>query len=558
MSKNILKKEKVKRKVYVVGHLNPDTDSICSAIAYANLKNHLPGASEKIYEPRRAGQINEETQHVLKSFGLKPPKLLSNLRVQVKDVDLRKIEGVKTSVPIKRAWEIMKEEKMKTLPVTRDSKLEGLITVGDIATSYMDVHDSTVLSEARTQYRNISNAVDGRVLQGNHHGYFQEGKVAIAASGVAQMKALIEKDDLVIMGNVEELELCAVDINVSCMVICRAEKVEKEILKKAAEKEIVVIATPHDVFTTARLINQSIPVKYFMTKDHLVSFHMDEYVDDVREIMTKKKFRDFPILDAVGNFEGFISRRRLLKARKKQVILVDHNEKAQAVDGIDEAEVLEIIDHHRLSSIETIGPVFFRNQPVGCTGTIVYQMYQEEQVEIEPKMAGILCAAILSDTLMFRSPTCTPLDEAAARRLAEIAGIDVEEFAYEMFNAGSNLGNKTAEEICFLDFKQFQVGDTTFGVGQVNSMSATELGEIKKKVESYLDTARSNHGLNMIYLMLTNIVTESTELLCAGDSAREQIIAAYDMPLNDDALILKGVVSRKKQLLPTLVGALQQ
>lgn len=558
MAKNILKKEEVKRKVYVVGHLNPDTDSICSAIAYANLKNHLPGASEKIYEPRRAGQINEETQHVLKSFGLKPPKLLSNLRVQVKDVDLRKIEGVKTSVPIKRAWEIMKEEKMKTLPVTRDSKLEGLITVGDIATSYMDVHDSTVLSEARTQYRNISNAVDGRVLQGNHHGYFQEGKVAIAASGVAQMKALIEKDDLVIMGNVEELELCAVDINVSCMVICRAEKVEKEILKKAAEKEIVVIATPHDVFTTARLINQSIPVKYFMTKDHLVSFHMDEYVDDVREIMTKKKFRDFPILDAVGNFEGFISRRRLLKARKKQVILVDHNEKAQAVDGIDEAEVLEIIDHHRLSSIETMGPVFFRNQPVGCTGTIVYQMYQEEQVEIEPKMAGILCAAILSDTLMFRSPTCTPLDEAAARRLAEIAGIDVEEFAYEMFNAGSNLGNKTAEEICFLDFKQFQVGDTTFGVGQVNSMSATELGEIKKKVESYLDTARSNHGLNMIYLMLTNIVTESTELLCAGDSAREQIIAAYDMPLNDDALILKGVVSRKKQLLPTLVGALQQ
>ena len=558
MSKNILKKEEVKRKVYVVGHLNPDTDSICSAIAYANLKNHLPGASEKIYEPRRAGQINEETQHVLKSFGLKPPKLLSNLRVQVKDVDLRKIEGVKTSVPIKRAWEIMKEEKMKTLPVTRDSKLEGLITVGDIATSYMDVHDSTVLSEARTQYRNISNAVDGRVLQGNHHGYFQEGKVAIAASGVAQMKALIEKDDLVIMGNVEELELCAVDINVSCMAICRTEKVEKEILKKAAEKEIVVIATPHDVFTTARLINQSIPVKYFMTKDHLVSFHMDEYVDDVREIMTKKKFRDFPILDAVGNFEGFISRRRLLKARKKQVILVDHNEKAQAVDGIDEAEVLEIIDHHRLSSIETMGPVFFRNQPVGCTGTIVYQMYQEEQVEIEPKMAGILCAAILSDTLMFRSPTCTPLDEAAARRLAEIAGIDVEEFAYEMFNAGSNLGNKTAEEICFLDFKQFQVGDTTFGVGQVNSMSATELGEIKKKVESYLDTARSNHGLNMIYLMLTNIVTESTELLCAGDSAREQIIAAYDMPLNDDALILKGVVSRKKQLLPTLVGALQQ
>lgn len=557
MSKNILKKEEVKRKVYVVGHLNPDTDSICSAIAYANLKNHLPGASEKIYEPRRAGQINEETQHVLKSFGLKPPKLLSNLRVQVKDVDLRKIEGVKTSVPIKRAWEIMKEEKMKTLPVTRDSKLEGLITVGDIATSYMDVHDSTVLSEARTQYRNISNAVDGRVLQGNHHGYFQEGKVAIAASGVAQMKALIEKDDLVIMGNVEELELCAVDINVSCMVICRAEKVEKEILKKAAEKEIVVIATPHDVFTTARLINQSIPVKYFMTKEHLVSFHMDEYVDDVREIMTKKKFRDFPILDAGGNFEGFISRRRLLKARKKQVILVDHNEKAQAVDGIDEAEVLEIIDHHRLSSIETMGPVFFRNQPVGCTGTIVYQMYQEEQVEIEPKMAGILCAAILSDTLMFRSPTCTAIDVSTAERLAEIAKIDMEELSAAMFKAGSNLEGKTPKELFYRDFKQFRAGDMQFGVGQINSMDAEEIKKMKEMLKDYLQKALRDNRVDMIFFMLTNIMAESSEILCCGQNAKQIVIEAFDLPEDSEEIILKKVVSRKKQVVPLLMAVLQ-
>lgn len=544
-----------KRKVYVVGHKNPDTDSICSAIAYANLKTKLTG---KVHEPRRAGQLNEETQYVLEHFNVKIPALLSDLREQIKDVELREVEGLKESISIRTAWEKMAEINVHTLPVTRDGKLEGVITKGDIAQSYMDVYDSTVLSKARTQYRNIARAVEGEVLTGNEHSYLLKGKVAIAASSRVLMTKFIEKDDLVIIGDRIDAQQCAVDKEASCMIVCQDADIPEYIIRQAEEKQIVVIRTALDTFTAAQHIYQSIPVRYFMTKSNLVTFKMKDYVDDVKEVMARKRFRDFPIVDAKGKFLGLISRRRLLNVKKKQVILVDHNEKSQAVDGIEEADVLEIIDHHRLSSIETMGPVFFRNQPVGCTATIVYQMYQESAVEVDPTNAALLCSAIISDTLMFRSPTCTPLDEAVAKALAKIAGIEIETLAQEMFNAGSNLKGKTAEEICFLDFKQFTVNDTSFGVGQVNSMSAEELKELKEIVEPHLEKARQNHGLDMIFFMLTNIVTESSELLCSGHEAREKIINAYD--LNDDAheLMLKGVVSRKKQLVPTLVGALQQ
>lgn len=544
-----------KRKIYVVGHKNPDTDSVCSAIVYASLKSKLTGQT---HVARRAGQLNEETQYILEHFGVKAPPLLLDLRVQVKDVELRKTEGLKGSESIKTAWSIMREQNLKALPVTRDEKLEGMITVGDIATSYMDVYDSDILSRARTQYRNIATTIDGQVIAGNEHGYLLSGKVAIVASSRPLMSEFIEQDDLVILGDRVEAQQLAVDLNVSCMVVCGDAPISEEILEQAKEKEIVVIISPHDTFTVARLINQSIPVRHFMTKENIVSFKMKDYVDDVKEVMARKKFRDFPVLDNKGNFLGFLTRRRLLNSRKKQVILVDHNEKNQAVDGIEQADVLEIIDHHRLSSIETMGPVFFRNQPVGCTATIIYQMYEENQVEIESVMAGLLCAAIISDTLLFRSPTCTPLDVATATSLAEIAAIDMESLAQAMFKAGSNLKGKSAEDICFLDFKQFTVGETVFGVGQVSSMSKDELSEIKEKLMPQLEKIRKNHRLNMIFFMLTHILEESTELLCVGPEAREKAVAAFDLAFDTKEIHLKGVVSRKKQLVPAMVEALQQ
>lgn len=542
-------------KVYVVGHKNPDTDSICSAIAYAELKRLVTGRE---YTARRAGQINEETHYVLHKFGVSAPSLLQNVKLQVKDMDIHKIDGVEPNVSIKDTWALMKKNNVKTIPVLKEGELVGVISTGDIATSYMEVYDNRILSEAKTQYRNILKTLDGTLITGNEHGYFTKGKVTIGASDPNLMEELIEKDDLVILGNRYEAQACAVDIDASCLIICNGAQVSEELIKKATEQSIVIISTPHDTFTVARLINQSIPVKYFMSKGPLVTFRMSDYVEDIKEVMTKKKFRDFPILDRHGHFKGFISRRRFMDVSKKQVILVDHNEKSQAVEGIEEAEIVEIIDHHRLGNIETMGPVFFRNQPVGCTATIVTQMYEEAGVEILPTIAGLLCSAIISDTLLFRSPTCTAVDEAIARKLAKIADIELEEMAKEMFNAGSSVKGKSAEDICFQDFKQFTVNDTVFGVGQINSMNKEELEEIKETLKPHLPKVLESHKLQMIYFMLTDILDESTELLCCGNGAKEYIIDAYDLPEDIDKIVLKGVVSRKKQLIPALVGVLQQ
>ena len=541
---------KRKEKVYVIGHKNPDTDSICSAIAYADLRQKVTG---QVHEAKRAGHVNDETAYVLDRFGVEAPKLLTDVRLQVRDLDIHEMPGLKPNASIRDTWERMRQEQAKTLPIVKDDELVGVVSTGDIAKSYMDVYDSEILSKARTQYRNIVKTLDGTMITGNEHGYFMRGKVAIGASSPNLMEEFIEKDDLVILGDLEEAQACAVNIDASCMVICKDAEVSPKLIQKAKEQSIVIIQTPYDTFTTARLINQSIPVKFYMTSGPLTMFRMNDYVDDIKDIMAKKRFRDFPILDRHGRFKGFISRRRFLGASKKKVILVDHNERSQAVDGIEEAEIIEIIDHHRLGDIETVSPITFRNQPVGCTATIINQMYEENEIEVPREIAGLLCGAIISDTLLFRSPTCTPLDERTAKKLAKISDIDLEQMAQEMFNAGSNLKGKSAEDICFQDFKQFTVNDTIFGVGQITSMSKEELAAIRDMMTEHLPKVLEAHNLNMIYFMLTDILAESTELLCVGTGARGIALSAFDLPDNAKSLILKGVVSRKKQLIPVLV-----
>lgn len=544
-----------RNQVYVVGHKNPDTDSVCSAIAYANLKQQI---GEDDYIAKRAGMLNEETQYVLERFGVEAPSLLSNVQLQVKDVDVNRSPGIDSHTSIKEAWSMMKAKNVYTVAVTKDKQLEGVITTGDIAMSYMDVYDSEILAKARTQYQNIVNTLDGEVVVGNPHAYFVKGKVAVAASSPDMMETYIEKDDLVILGNRYEAQLCAIELDASCIVVCQGAQVSKTIKKLAEEREVVVITTPHDTYMVSRLINQSIPVRHFMTKDGLTVFNAEDYVDSVKDVMAKKRTRDFPVVDKKGDFYGLISSRRLMETSKKQVIMVDHNEKTQAVDGIEEADILEIIDHHRLGSLETVGPVYFRNQPVGCTATIVYEMYKENGIVPDKTTASLLCSAIISDTLLFRSPTCTAVDRAAAEALSKIADIDMESLAADMFQAGSNLKGKTPEEICFQDFKQFTVSDVKFGVGQINSMHAEELKEIKERILPYLEKAATIHRLDMVFFMLTNIVEESTELLCYGKGAKEQVLEAFDLPQDIDDIHLDGVVSRKKQLIPMFVISLQQ
>ena len=544
------------REVWVVGHRSPDTDSICAAIAYADLKRRT---EEGIFLPKRAGEINLETKYVLDTFGVEEPALITDVSTQVMDIEIRPTKAVSKKESLKRAWELMKEQNVVTIPVT-DSKnnLKGLITTGDIATSYMDIYDSEMLSKTSTRYKAICETLEGEILCGDEEGCFTTGKVMVGSASPEIMEEFLDENDLAIMGARYEAQLCAIENNASAIVITGGSKVSKTIIKLAQEHGCVLITTPYDTFTATRLINQSMAIKYFMRKKNLVSFGIEEHIDAVRDVMSKERHRDFPVLDDDGKYIGMISRRNLLNMRRKQMILVDHNEKAQAVEGIDGAEILEIIDHHRLGSLETLAPVFFRNQPVGCTATIIYQMYQEQGVEITPQIAGLLCSAILSDTLMFRSPTCTPMDKDAAERLAAIAGIEVEAHAKAMFKAGSDFNHKTADEIFHQDFKIFDMEDEKFGVSQISAMTRVELEEVLKKLQPELDAIRNAHQIGKVFVMLTNIMEETTYLLCEGPGAQELAERAFDVEKTGEVYPLKGIVSRKKQLIPKILVTLQQ
>ena len=544
-------------RIFVIGHKNPDTDSICSAIAYADIKNRT---SQKVkYIPKRAGQINEETEYVLNRFGMLPPGYLSNIGTQVKDMDIRMSPDADKSMSLKNAWDLMMEKSIVSLPIRdREGQLEGLITIGDIAKTYMDTTDSYLLSRARTQYRRIAETIAGTVIEGNEHGYFTKGKVLVGTANPEMLKAYIEEDDLIIMGDREEDHLQAIAPNVSCIIVGMGLEVTEKVIKLAHEKEIVIIMSPYDTFTIARLINQSIPVRYIMKTNNLVTFSTEDFTDDIQNEMIKHRHRAFPVINKKGKCIGTISRRNFLDMHKKKVALVDHNEKDQAVDNIDKAEIVEIIDHHKLGSLETISPISFRNQPVGCTATILYEMYGEQKLEISPNIAGLLCAAIISDTLMFRSPTCTLSDKMAAGALALIAGINIEQFAREMFKAGSNLKDKSPEEIFYQDYKKFIAEDEiSFGVGQISSMDSDELTEIKERLIPFMVSECGRHGVSRVFFMLTNIIEESTELLYYGEGSEEMASTAFHMEPTDGIFDLKGVVSRKKQLIPALMEAAQ-
>ena len=546
-----------KRDIFVIGHKNPDTDSICAAISYAYLKNQ--SGDKKTYVAKRAGAVNEETRYVLERFGVEEPPLVSYAGAQIKDINIRKTAGVSNQISLKRAWELMKKLEVVTLPVTNQfGKLEGVIVTKDIATSYMDVLDNCVLSKARTQYKTIAETIDGEVYAGNEHAHFVRGKVVIATSNPEYMADYIEDDDLVILGDREEAQMQAIRSNASCIIIGGGLEVAEEVKKLAEKRDCVIITTPFDTFSVARLINQSMPIKQYMTRRELVTFDIDDYVDDVKDVMSRVRHRDFPVLGSNGNYVGMISRRNLMNMQKKQIILVDHNEKSQAVDGIGEAEILEIIDHHRLGSLETVSPVYFRNQPLGCTSTIIYQMYQEQRVEIPKEIAGLLLSAIISDTLMFRSPTCTPFDKGVAKRLAEIADVDIEDHAKKMFRAGSDFKNKTTEEIFYQDFKIFHTEDCDFGVAQISAMSGEELEQIGEQLRPFLPQVLGEKRLNMVYVMLTDILEESSKIIFAGEDAGKILAHAFKKQEDADGILLDGIISRKKQMIPTLMNEMSE
>ena len=548
---------KAAHKVVVIGHRNPDTDSICSAIAYAELKNKT---SDLVCEPRRAGKMNQETEFVLKKFGVRPPRMCTDVNPKIRDVDYREMPGIPGSTSLRKAWEIMRDQQIDTLPVTSaDNELEGVITVKDIATANMDVFDTGILAKSRTSFRNILETLDGTMAVGSEDDVCTTGHIRIGTATPEMLESTVEKGDIVILTNRYESQLCAIEKEASLLILCNNAKVGRTIQRIADETGVAIMTTPVDTYAAGKLISQCAPISYYMTRSDIMKFTLVTPVADVTRVMAKVRHRYFPILDEDGKYCGMVSRRNIIALRKRRIILVDHNEATQAVEGFDQAEILEIIDHHRIGSLETSGPVYFRNQPVGCTATIITQMYDENGVEIPPQIAGLLLAAILSDTLVFRSPTCTPLDEALAKRLAKIAGVEIDEFASEMFEAGEKLDGKTAEEVFLQDFKVFMCGDIRFGVAQGSYMTRKNLLAAEALLQPYLEEARNKQNVEDIYMLLTDVPKEESVVISDGRYASEVLADGFEtQPAEDGSFTLPGVVSRKKQFIPALMTAYQE
>ena len=548
---------KTAHKVVVIGHRNPDTDSICSAIAYAELKNKT---SSLVCEARRAGRMNQETEFVLKRFGVAPPRMCTDVNPKIRDVDYREMPGIPGSTSLRKAWEIMRDQKIDTLPITSaDNELEGIITVKDIATANMDVFDTGVLATSRTTYKNILETLGGTMVVGNENAVCTTGHIKIGTATPEMLENNVEKGDIVILTNRYESQLCAIEKEASLLILCNNAKVGRTIQRIAEETGVAIMTAPCDTYAAGKLMSQCAPISYYMTRDDIMKFTLVTPVADVTRVMAKVRHRYFPILDEDGKYCGMVSRRNIIALRKRRIILVDHNEATQAVEGFDQAEILEIIDHHRIGSLETSGPVYFRNQPVGCTATIVTQMYDENGVEIRPQIAGLLLAAILSDTLVFRSPTCTPVDVSTANRLAKIAGVEIDAFASEMFEAGEKLDGKTPEEVFLQDFKVFMCGDVRFGVAQGSYMTRKNLKAAQKLLTPYLPEACGKQNVEDLYMLLTDVPKEESVVICTGRHADEMLRSGFEKePEEDGSWVLPGVVSRKKQFIPALMSAYQE
>ena len=544
-------------KVVVIGHRNPDTDSICSAIAYAELKNRT---STLVCEPRRAGKMNQETEFVLKKFGVTPPRMCTDVNPKIRDVDYREMPGIPGSTSLRRAWKIMRDQQIDTLSITSaDNELEGIITVKDLATANMDVFDTAVLAQSRPSYKNILETLNGTMVVGDADAVCTTGHIKIGTATPEMLESSVEKGDIVILSNRYESQLCAIEKEASLLIICNGAKVGRTIQRIADETGVAIMTTPVDTYAAGKLISQCAPISYYMTRDNILKFTLVTPVADVLRVMAKVRHRYFPILDEEGKYCGMVSRRNVIALRKRRIILVDHNEATQAVEGFDQAEILEIIDHHRIGSLETSGPVYFRNQPVGCTATIITQMYDENGVDIPPQIAGLLLAAILSDTLAFRSPTCTPVDENTAKRLAKIAGVDIEEFSTEMFEAGEKLDGKTPEEVFLQDFKVFMCGDIRFGVAQGSYMTRKNLKAAQQLLTPYLPEACGKQNVEDLYMLLTDVPKEESVVICTGRHADEMLRSGFEKePEEDGSWVLPGVVSRKKQFIPALMSAYQE
>ena len=542
----------MKNIVYVTGHKNPDSDSICASIAYTELKNKLGIKAVA----SRLGKINRETQFVLDYFGVEAPLLIETVKQQVSDLDIDNIAPISKDITLKKAWSLMKKNNVKTLPVVDENEtLIGIVSVSNLTSNYMDVWDNDILSKSNTSLENLIETLSGKAIYLNEKNSNCEGKIIVSAMQPESIKTIAEKGDIAICGDREDAQEMLIKAGASCLVITGGHSLSDAIINMAEKNGCSLVSTPYDSFTASRLITQSIPVGYVMTKDNLVYFSEDDFVDELKDVMLETRYRSYPVVDANHKVVGCVSRYHLISKNKKKVILLDHNERGQSVHGLEDAEILEIIDHHRIADIQTGNAIYFRNEPLGSTSTIVANIFFENGIRPSRQAAGVLCAAIISDTLLFRSPTCTSIDKMIATRLAKIADIDLEKFAKEMFKASTSLSDRTVDQLLYQDFKVFNINGMKIGVAQVNTMDLESFDSKREDMIKLMENKVKEENFNFIGFMLTDILNEGTEMFVVGPD-KEVVARTYDKELKNNSMYLPGVLSRKKQVIPPITATI--
>ncbi|MBP2631300.1 MAG: Inorganic diphosphatase [Firmicutes bacterium] len=541
---------KASKPIYTIGHRNPDTDSICSAIGYAHLKRSL---GENV-ESARAGKINAETKYVLETFKMETPKLITDLYPRVKDVTLDCKVVVKENDTLRTLGEVMRGNDIKSVPVVdKNRKLIGIVTVSDLAKRYFNELSMQNLAEANVTLSSIADVIDGEVINEGNVNAKITGNVRIAAGSNNTIRKVIKTGDVVLVGDRnDEAMITCVNQNIACLVVTGSGEVSGAVLTLAEEKNLVVITSPYDTYTCARLVNQCIPVSMIMQKK-LTSFKPTDLLSDIKETMESTQFRNYPVVEN-EKLVGVVSRDQLIVPERERVILVDHNERTQAVEGIEEAKIIEIIDHHRLGGLQTSEPIFTRQEPVGCTATIVANMYWHRGVEMPASIAGLLLSAIISDTVLFKSPTCTAIDKETAEKLAKIADVDIMKHGMALLKAGSGIGDMSPIEVAKNDLKEFQIGDYRMIVSQISVMDTAEVLAIKDALLTCMENICRSEGYDMSLLMVTDIIAEGTELLFTG-KPKTVIAEAFGKSASGNLISLPGVMSRKKQIIPPMVEA---
>lgn len=535
--------------IYVSGHRNPDTDSICSAVSYAAFKNLT---SNKKHIPIRLGEINAETRFVLNYFEAEEPLFMDSIRMKVSDLDCNMVAPLKPNISIDKAEDYLTNNNIDYISVVDDKNiLCGMLTISSLNKVYTNEWNDNVLFESKTPIENIVETLRAEVQYINSKQKYFPGKIWIAAMSEEKIKKYTKPGDIVIIGDREGIQNVLLDIGVSLIILTGSAKMSKELLQKAVTKGVTVISTKEDSLTTTRSLLLSIPISYVMAKDNLISFSSDDLVKDVKHIMIENRYRAFPIIDEFNRVYGTVSRYSLLSKAKKQLIQVDHNEYTQSIDGVEEADIVEVIDHHRVADIQTTYPIFFRNEPVGSTATIVAEMFFERGIIIDKKIAGLLMSGILSDTLIFKSPTCTPTDVSICHRLAALAGInDIKCFALEMQKAATNLDGKTVDEIFNLDFKEFKIEKLKIGISQMNTLDIAFFAKNKSKMLTYMNDKLTNEKYDILLLLLTDIINEGSLFVSVGKNS--VVESSFNIKFNENEAYVPGILSRKKQVVPVL------